>query len=191
MAAGNRGITLIDVAPVKQGHKSHMLQQAAANLDVAINDHERVIRYGGQTALDIFERARAKLSVSNNPHGQIFGAAPQLDNPYLSWCLRQGLFLHFSPECIQSWTGPLDSVSFRSIELKFSDGSELVRAENLSMALTSIKQSYITARYLTWLATEESPIREEARKITKYTTFWDTFSYGHWGCETWHRYPGT
>ena len=54
MASGNRGITLLNVAPLMGGHESHVLLQASAELDTAISDQERVLRCGGQSALDTF-----------------------------------------------------------------------------------------------------------------------------------------
>ena len=181
MAVGNRGITLLRVARLMQGHESHVLQQAAADLDVAINDQKRVLRGGGQSALDTFKRQRATLPDSDDPYHQTLGSTLQFDDPYLSWCLRENLFLHFSPECIRAEPSHLDSVSFGSFELKFSDGSAMDRATELIDGFNSIKQGYVAARYLVWLATEDSPIREQARKFTKYTTFWDTYNYAHWG----------
>ena len=45
-------------------HESHVLLQAAADLDIAIDDRERVLRCGGQSAVDTFVRSRNSLSVS-------------------------------------------------------------------------------------------------------------------------------
>ena len=55
MASGTRGITLLNVAPLMGGHESHVLLQATADLDTAISDQERVLRCGGQSALDTFK----------------------------------------------------------------------------------------------------------------------------------------
>ena len=181
MASGNRGITLLIVARFMQGHKSYVLQQAAADLDVAINDQKRVLRCGGRSALDIFKRQRSRLSVSGDSHHHAVEASPQFDDPHLNWCLHNELFLHFSPECIRTGSKTLDSVSFVSFELKFSDGPVLDRANELIDAFNSIKQDYIAARYLVWLAIGDSPIQEQAKTITRYTTFWDTYNYAHWG----------
>ena len=68
MAAGNRGITLLNIAPLMGGHESHVLLQAASDLDIAIGDHDRVVRCGGQSALEIFRRQRGGLVVTEDSH---------------------------------------------------------------------------------------------------------------------------
>ena len=181
MAAGNRAITLLNVFRYMQGHESHVLQQAATDLDVAAEDKERVIRTGGQSALDIFERERAGLSVSIDPNHKTSGSTSKFDDPYLSWCLHKGLFLHFSHECIRTENRFLDSVSFRSFRLDSSNDQVLERANELIDAFNSIKQDYVTARYLVWLATETNPIQEQAEANSKRTVFWDTLKYAQWG----------
>ena len=181
MAAGNRGITLLKVFRYMQGHESHVLHQAATDLDVAAEDKERVLRNGGQSALDIFERERARLSVSNDPNHQTSRSTSKFDDPYLSWCLHKGLFLHFSHECIRTENRFLDSVSFGSFRLDLSNDQVMERANELIDAFNSIKQDYVTARYLVWLATETNPIREQAEDNSKRTVFWDTLKYAQWG----------
>ena len=68
MAAGNRGITLLNVAALMGGHESHVLLQAAADLDTAIRDQDRVLRCGGQSALETFKRRRSGLTVEKDLH---------------------------------------------------------------------------------------------------------------------------
>ena len=65
MAAGNRGITLLNVASLMGGHESHVLLQAAADLDTASSDQARVWRCGGQSALETFERRRLRSDVNS------------------------------------------------------------------------------------------------------------------------------
>ena len=182
MASGNRGITLLNVAPLMGGHNSHMLLQAATDLDTAINDRERVLRCGGQSALDTFRRKRAALAVSRNIHHRAHEPSPQLGDPHLDWCLYNGLFLHISPDCIRPVSQTLDAVSFGSFKLSLTDEAVLDRANEIIDAFNTIKQDYITARYLVWLAiAEDSAIQEQAKTITRRTSFLDTLNYAHWG----------
>ena len=182
MAAGNRGITLLNVAPLMAGHESHVLSQAAAELDTAISDQERVLRCGGQSALDTFKRRRAALSVSGDLHYSAPEPSPQLNDPHLDWCLRNQLFLHISPDCIRAGSKILDSVTFRNFRLSLADDAVLDRANEIIDGFNTIKQAYIAARYLVWLAAaEDSPIQEQAKTITRRTSFWDTLNYADWG----------
>ena len=182
MASGNRGVTLLNVASLMRGRKSHLLLQAAADLDTAINDRERVLLCGGQSALDTFERLRAGLSVSGDLQNHAHESSLQFGDPHLDWCLRNGLFLHISPDSIRAESKTLDSVSFVSFRLSLSDDAVLDRANEIIDAFNTIKQDYIAARYLVWLAAAEgSPIQEQARIITTRTSFWDTLNYADWG----------
>ena len=162
MALGNRGITLLNVAPLMGGHESHVLSQAASDLDFAIKDRERVLRCGGQSALATFERWRAKLTGVPDLH--VTESPPSFADPYLDWCLSNRLFLNISPECIRANTDILDSISFRSFRLSLTDEA-LHRASEIIDAFNSIKQDYIAARYLVWLASAPgSPIREHSQR---------------------------
>ena len=48
MAAGNRGMTFLKVAPLMAAHESHVLLEAATDLDIALSDQDRVLRGGFQ-----------------------------------------------------------------------------------------------------------------------------------------------
>ena len=182
MASGNRGITLLNVAPLMGGHESHVLLQASAELDTAISDQERVLRCGGQSALDTFKRRRAALSVSEDLHHSAPEPSPQLGDPHLDWCLRNQLFLHISLDCITAGSETLDAVTFRNFRLSLADDAVLDRANEIIDAFNTIKQDYIAARYLVWLAAaEDSPIQGQAKTITRRTSFWDTLNYADWG----------
>ena len=182
MASGNRGITLLNVAPLMGGHESHVLLQATADLDTAISDQERVLRCGGQSALNTFRRRRATLLVSGDLHPNASEPSPQLGDPHLDWCLRNQLFLHISPDCIGAESKTLDAVSFGSFKLSLSDDQVLDRANEVIDAFNTIKQDYVAARYLVWLAAAEgSPIEEQAKIITRRMSFWDTLNYADWG----------
>ena len=182
MASGNRGITLFNVAPLMRGHESHVLLQAATDLDTAISDQERVLRCGGQSALDTFKRQRAALSVSGDFHHNVPEPSPQLGDPHLDWCLRHQLFLHISPDCIGAGSKTLDAISFGSFKLSLSEDQVLDRANEIIDAFNTIRQDYIAARYLVWLAAAEgSPIQEQVKTITRRTSFWDALNYADWG----------
>ena len=182
MAAGNRGITLLNVASLMGDHESHVLLQAAADLDAAVTDQDRVLRCGGQSALDTFRRQRAGLSVSGDLHHKAPEPSPQLGDPHLDWCLRNQLLLNISPDCITAGSETLDAVTFREFKLSFADGAVLDRANEIIDAFNNIKQDYIAARYLVWLAAaEDSPIQGQAKTITRRTSFWDSLNYAYWG----------
>ena len=182
MAAGNRGITLLNVAALMEGHESHVLLQAAADLDTAISDQDRVLRCGGQSALETFERRRSGLKVAEDSHYSATEPSPQLGDPHLDWCLRNQLFLHVSPDCIRAGSETLDAVTFKSISLSLAEDAVLNRANEIVDAFNTIKQDYIVARYLVWLAaTEASPIQGQAKTITRRTSFWDSLNYAYWG----------
>ena len=58
----------------------------------------------------------------------------------------------------------------------------LDRANEIADAFNTIKQDYIAARYLVWLAAaEDSPIQGQAKTITRRTSFWDSLNYAYWG----------
>ena len=182
MAAGNRGMTFLNVAPLLGGHEAHVLLQAAADLDIAVSDQDRVLRCGGQSALDTFERLRTGLLVTEDTHKSATEPYPQLGDPHLDWCLRNQLFLHTSPDCIRAESETLDAVTFKSISLSLAEGEVLDRANEIVDAFNTIKQHYIVARYLVWLAaSEDSPIQGQARTITRRTSFWDSLNYAYWG----------
>ena len=182
MAAGNRGITLLNVASLMGGHEPHVLLEAASDLDIAISDQDRVVRCGGQSALETFKRQRSGLLVTEESRHGATGPSPQLGDPHFDWCLRNQLFLHISPDCIKAESETLDAVTFRSISLSLAEGEVLDRANEIVDAFNTIKQDYIVARYLVWLAAaEDSPIQGQAKTITRRTSFWDSLNYAYWG----------
>ena len=184
MALGNRGITLLNMAPLMGEHESHLLQEAAADLDAAINNRESVLHNGGHSALDQFERQRASISGSAAPLRKGDPLRSFLGDPYLDWCLSNELFLHVSPGCIRHETKTLDPVFFRYLRLGLSD-EELRHTDEIVDAFNAVKQAYISGRYLVWLArSDESPVREHTRAITRRTSFLDTLSYARWGART-------
>ena len=182
MAAGNRGITFLNVASLMGGHESHVLLEAVSDLDMAISDQVRVLRCGGQSALETFKRRRSGLLVREDSHYSATGPSPQLGDPHLDWCLRNQLFLHISPDCIRDGSEALDAVTFKSISLSLAKGAVLDRANEIVDAFNTIKQDYIVARYLVWLAAaEDSPIQGQAKTITRRASFWDSLNYAYWG----------
>ena len=182
MAAGNRGMTFLKVAPLMGGHESHVLLEAAHDLDIAVSDQDRVLRCGGPSALETFKRLRRGLLVTEDSHHSATEPYAQLGDPHLDWCLRNQLFLHISPDCIRAGSETLDAVTFKSISLSLAEGEVLDRAGELLDAFNTIKQDYIVARYLVWLsATEDAPIQGQATTITRRTAFWDSLNYAYWG----------
>ena len=69
--------------------------------------------------------------------------------------------------------------------MTFVKSSNLDRINEVFDAFNSVKQDYITARYLFWLASGDgSLIRDHARVVTRRTSFSDTYNYGRWGVRT-------
>ena len=128
MAAGNRGITLLNVASLMGGHESHVLLEAASDLDIAISDQDRILRCGGQSALETFKRRRTGLLVTKDSHYSATEPSPQIGDPHLDWCLRNQLFLHISPDCIRAGSETLDAVTFRNFSLSLAEDAVLDRA---------------------------------------------------------------
>ena len=104
MASGNRGIALLKVAPLMGEHEPCVLLRAADDLDISIADRERVSRCGGQSAIDTFERSRKSLLVSTDACLNAHQPHRLVGDSHLDWCLRHGLYLHASPDCINGRT---------------------------------------------------------------------------------------
>jgi hypothetical protein len=186
MAHGNRGKALLRMAPFMGEHARTVLRQAALALDAALACKESVVRYGGAQALASFEAARAKPSLSRiPPDGEESNVELHaLADPYLTWCLRNGLFLHVSHGCIREETHDLDAVFFRGLVTGLSDEGRS-RTDELVDAFNAIKRDYISARYSVWLAMDsESLIRDHAREMSERVRFCDTLSYGRFGVRT-------
>ena len=182
MAAGNRGITLLNLAPLMRGYQSHVLSRAYIDLNTAIRDHDRLLRCGGQSALATFKRQLAGFRNTGELRQNAAEPSPHLGDPHLNWCLCNKLFLHIWPDCIRAESIHLDAVTFGNFRLNLDDGPVLDRANEIIDAFNSIKQEYIAARFLVWLAVaEDSPIRGQAKTITRRISFWDTLKYAYWG----------
>lgn len=188
MALGNRGMALLFAAPLMGEHQSHTLLEAAADLDTAIENRDNVLRSGGQSALETFRQQRASIAASFNTSENAHEPHPSLNDPHLDWCLVNRLFLHVSPNCIRDTTDILDPVSFGELNISFNDpklsGAEdiLDFINEIIDAFNTIKQDYVAARYLGWLATDfESPIREHTSSVSRRTWFSDTANYAAWG----------
>ena len=186
-ALGNRGLALLYVAPLMGDHESHVLSDAAADLESALRDRERVLRCGGQSALDAFQRGRNSISGPEGAERNAHQPLPLLGDSHLDWCLRNRLFLHASPECIGEETELLDAVSFGRVTISLAGSGALDHANEIIDAFNSIKQDFLTGRYLAGLASaNDSPIRKQAEKIAGHAWFTDTYNYASWGVR-----PGT
>ena len=122
--------------------------------------------------------------VSKNVKEILPESPASLADPYLAWCLRKELFLHVSPKHIRNDTEVLDAISFKSFTLPISENG-LTFANALIDAFNTLKQDYVSARYLLWLATaNDSPISEHARANSKRVSFFDTASYARFSVRT-------
>jgi hypothetical protein len=160
-------------------HAPTVFNEAACSLDIAIKNKKSVIRYGGAVALQWFERERAALlgcQEGNRKH-------PSWHDPYLAWCYQNKLFLHVSQNCLDEGTSNLDPASCRRLSSGLSQ-EESLRIINLLDAFNVIKQAYITARYLAWIAAEPCHVRDHTKLITKRSSFLDSLTYARWGVRT-------
>ncbi|MCY4436750.1 MAG: LA2681 family HEPN domain-containing protein [Chloroflexi bacterium] len=190
MALGNRGMALFFAAPLMGEHQSHILLEAATNLDAAIENEKSVLNSGGRQALEVFEKCRAYISTPSGTPLKPKNNRQTLSDSHLNWCLNNRFFLHISPDCIREDSDVLDPLSFREISFSLKeprispDGEPLKAAKEILGAFNAIKQDYITARYLTWLTSEiPIPFQDHVQSITKRAFFWDTLDYASWGVE--------
>ena len=184
MALGNRGMALFNISLLMGSYANDFQIEAADCLDAALKDHFGLLEHGGQVAVNRFRDLRSTILVSKNEKGILPDSPASFADPYLAWCLRKELFLHVSPNHIRNDTEVLDAISFKSFTLPSSEES-LLFANALIDAFNTLKQDYMCARYLLWLATaNESPISEHARAISKRVSFFDTASYARFSART-------
>ncbi len=182
MALGNKAVALIGIAPHMGSHKHAILSPAVEALDAAIADGQRVMQFGGRSALDHFRAERERFQGRKGARGT--SAPARWDDPYLRWCSQQGLFLHVSQACIRSDHDKLDPLFFARIVTPPDDAGQ-ARARQLFDAFNATKQEYVAARYLTWLAGDgDAPIFEQARMISEKVSFPDSLTYARWGVRT-------
>jgi tetratricopeptide (TPR) repeat protein len=183
MALGNKGTALRYVAPFAGKHQPTVLAEAVTALDAALEDDACIVKFGGTTALEHFRERRATIRVKP---GFVHKRREHTDwaDPHLRWCAEYGLFLHVSLPCLSETYKELDALYFRSIAVGLDD-AEQRRANDLIDAFNALKQDFIAARYLLWLADgDESPIREHAAAITARAGYLDTLRYARWGPRT-------
>jgi len=183
IALGNRGVALEHAARLMHGHSPTVLHQAAASLDAAIAARESVIQFGGRAALEDFERVRARISSST---ASSMSPPPNRSwsDPHLEWCRRHKLFLHVSHECLREDTKRLDPLFFRSLLTGLSEAGH-ERVNRLVDAFDALKQDYVAARYVAWLASDpDSPIRDHSTAVSQRITFLDSLTYARWGVRT-------
>lgn len=179
MALGNRGTTLMGIAPFMGQHQPRVIHDAARALDAALADPDQVKRFGGQSALTSFEQHRSRIKVEHT-HDEPNTTKVWTD-AYLRWCAERSLFLHVSQACTSDDVQDLDPLFLNRLISGLSE-DEQARVYDLVDAFNALKQDYVAARYLLWLAADpESPIQEHALAATKRTRFLDTYKYGDWG----------
>jgi hypothetical protein len=181
MALGNKGTTLLGIIPLTEDHVPALVADAARLLDGALADRDRVLQIGGVSALKNFESRRERISLGERRPAS---TQPPWSDPYLSWCMERGLFLHVSPACLSSNSELLDPLFFRGVTVGMSR-LEQRRVNFLIDAFDAIKQDYLAARYTTWLATSRrSPIVEQSLELAPRARFLDSLSYARWGPRT-------
>ena len=184
MAMGNRGMALFFLSPLMGPYALETIEEAADCLDAALNDQDGLLKYGGKSAMNTFRELRSMIEVPQNVRENVPDSRTSSDDPYLKWCLMHELFLHVSPDHIRHDTEILDSISFKSFSVATSEEG-LKFAKSIIDAFNTLKQEYVSARYLLWLATaRDSPIEEHARAFSKRVTFWDTSTYARFSIRT-------
>jgi tetratricopeptide (TPR) repeat protein len=186
MAPGNKALTLLGIAAFAGQHQPTLLVEALEAFDAALQDRERVIHIGGSRALKSFEdgRARIKPPASGETSTGHRDRHAEWRDPYLAWCAQHGLFLHVSMQCLSETYEELDPLFFRGVTVGLSD-EEQRRAMDLLDAFNAVKQDYLAARYLLWLADgDSSPIRAHAAAISRRAGFLDSLRYARWGVRT-------
>ncbi len=183
MALGNKGTALGYVAPFAGQHQPTVLAEAVTALEAALKDEAGIAEFGIPTALEHFRARRAAIKVKSGFVHKRHEHPPWAD-PHLRWCAERGLFLHVSPACLSEDYEQLDALYFSGITVGLDD-AEQRRANDLIDAFNALKQDYIAARYLLWLADgAESPIREHAAAIADRAGYLDTLRYARWGPRT-------
>ena len=167
-----------------RGFEREVVIRAAADLDWAISNSDSVLQHGGDSALESFRRQRS--SIRDLPSEAVAPAAtpPRFTDPHFIWCLRHGLFLHVAPGLMGSSTSTLEPVFFRQI-ITGLDASDIDHVNEIIDAFNTIKQDFMSARYMVWASSEHtSPIRAHSQVITSHASFLDTLNYGRWGVRT-------
>lgn len=184
MATGNRGLALLYASPYMSDFEREVKLLAAAELEDAISNSESVLQHGGESALESFRQHRSSIRDVPNTSAAPASTPPSFTDPHMDWCLREGLFLHASPELMGSSTSILDPLFFRQITTGVN-ASGIALTNEIIDAFNTIKQDFVSARYMVWASSEHSsPIRVHAQSITSHVSFLDTLQYGRWGVRT-------
>jgi tetratricopeptide (TPR) repeat protein len=181
MALGNRGLTLLYSAPYMGVHRAAILREAGDWLDAAIANEASVVAGGGVKAFRDFEQARTKVP---RVKARVGTKAQRWCDDYLRWCLQYDFFLHVSHGCLDEDTAELDPLFFQRVVTSVDEQGQQ-RMNALVDAFNSVKQDYVAARYLAWLAIgPDSPIREHTAAMTERVRFLDSLTYARWGTRT-------
>jgi len=117
MALGNKGTALLYVAPFARNHQPTVIAEAAHALDAALADEDRIVEFGGESALEHFRERRATIKTSSSfvPRGH---DRREWVDPSLRWCAEHGLFLHVSLACLSEDDEELDPLFFRGVTVR-------------------------------------------------------------------------
>lgn len=181
MAHANVAVALERIAPFMGPHAAAVIHDAATELDLALQQRDDLLHFGGRSALERFEALRARLPADPKPHAH----EPEVwSDPYLQWCRDQELFLHVSHPCLREDTPTLEPLFFRSVSGGFGDRDE-AWAGRLFDAYNALKQGYVSARYLAWLGIEaETKTKEGLDTFRNRVAFYDTQLGARFGLRT-------
>lgn len=106
------------------------------------------------------------------------------DDAHARWCYEHSLFLHVSHHCLTTDDEHYDPLFVRGFTGGLGE-NEQRSVDDLVDALNALKQEFVAARYLTWLAiADDSPVREQARALSAKVPFHDSLLLARWGART-------
>jgi tetratricopeptide (TPR) repeat protein len=187
MAHANVAVARERIAPFMGPHVGAVVHEAAAELDRALQRRDDLLRFGGPSALQRFEALRARLPTDPKPH---IHEVARWNEPHLQWCREHELFLHVSHPCLRENTPILDPLFFRSLSGGL-DGRDDSWADRLFDAYNTLKQGYVSARYVTWLGTNAATeLGEDLDTVRNRVAFYDTHLGSRFGLRTGIAFQG-
>jgi hypothetical protein len=175
MARGNRGIALLHFSRSAGTHKSTVQAEAYWDLKAALDQEVSVRRYGSASALRSF---RTYYTRFKSAPSRELRALPRLSDPYAGWIQRSDLFLHPSPRCVNDQTETWDPIFFRGIARPIAKVAQPVPDE--VGAFDVLKNEFVTARWLAWVATSETTLSAMLRTAGSRTGYFDSLDYARY-----------
>ena len=172
MAAGNLGVELGRIEEITGRYTHHYIIVAYNLLSKALGP-DMHLSYGGIEAKRGFENARDRLQEIIDAHkGRLHSLKPvslakakTAKNRYISYCLKESLFLN-------TWVGDQnfapaisDEIAFGPITTTLKDSKIVPELLNI---LNEIKEAFVTARYLFYLSQANSKVQDDISGVTSF-----------------------